>query len=83
MNSMVVGRNRNVDVVNPKGGYQKPFIVTVPIFNHRNDHYVRPNKVALKYLDFKKNVDPYAHVKVKNCSKSKCQYFERVYHECV
>jgi hypothetical protein len=27
---------------------------------------MRPNMVALKYLDFKKNVDPYAHVRVFN-----------------
>ncbi len=55
--------NRIVDVMNPKWGYRKPPIVTVPIFNHRLDHYVRPNEVALKYLDFK-NGDPYDHVKM-------------------
>jgi hypothetical protein len=66
MNSMATGRYRNVNVVNPKGGYQKPFIVIIPIFYHRIGHYVRPNKVTLKYFDFKKDVDPYVHVKVFN-----------------
>ncbi len=32
-----------------------------------NGHYVRPNIVALKYLDFKKNVDPNVHVRMFNC----------------
>jgi hypothetical protein len=27
---------------------------------------VNPNKVAFKYLDFKKNVDPYAYVRIFN-----------------
>ncbi len=27
---------------------------------------MRPNRAALKYLDFKKNVDPNAHVKMFN-----------------
>ncbi len=51
MNSMATGRYRNVNVVNPKGGYQKPFIVIIPNFYHRIGHYVGPNKVALKYFD--------------------------------
>jgi len=63
---MATERYRNVDVMNPKRGYQKPFIVIIPNFYHRIGHYVRPNKVALKYLDFKKNVDPDAHVEVFN-----------------
>jgi len=37
-----------------------------PILDHKNGHYVRPNRVAFKYLDFKKDVDPDAHVKVFN-----------------
>ncbi len=37
-----------------------------PILDHRNDHYVRPNKVAFKYHDFKKDVNPNVHVKVFN-----------------
>ncbi len=66
MNSMDAGRCRNVDVMNPKRRYQKPSTITVPIFYHRNGHYVRLNKVAFKYLDFKKDVDLDAHIKVFN-----------------
>jgi hypothetical protein len=32
MSSMVVGRYKNVDVVHPRGGYQKPIVVTTLIF---------------------------------------------------
>jgi hypothetical protein len=52
MNSMDVGRYINVNAMNPRGGYQEPFAVTTPIFDHKYGHYVRPNKVALKYRDF-------------------------------
>jgi len=52
--------------MNPRGGYQEPFAVTTPIFDHKYGHYVRPNKVALKYRDFKKNGDPDTYVKVFN-----------------
>ncbi len=34
--------------------------------DHRDGHYVRPDNVALKYPNFKKDVDPNAHVKVFN-----------------
>jgi len=53
MNSMVVGGYRNADVVNPRGR-REPSIVTVPILDHRDGQYVRPNKVTLKYFDSKK-----------------------------
>ncbi len=53
-----------LDVRNLRGRYQKPSIVTAWIFDNRNGHFVKPNRVALKY--FKKIVDPYAHVKVFN-----------------
>jgi hypothetical protein len=66
MNSMVAKGYKNVDAMNPKRGYQKPCTVIAPIFHHINDHYVRPNKVALKYPNFKKDVDPNVHVKVFN-----------------
>jgi hypothetical protein len=52
--------------VNSRGGYRKPSIVTIPILDHRDGRYVKLNKVALKYLDFKKDVDPDAHVKMFN-----------------
>jgi hypothetical protein len=66
MNSLDVGKYINVNAMNPRGGYQEPFVVTTPFFYHRYGHYIRPNKVALKYRDFKKNVDPNVHVKVFN-----------------
>ncbi len=66
MNLMAIGGYKNVDATNPKGGYQKPYVVTTQIFYHKDDHYVRPNKVVLKYPNFKKYVDPYVHVKVFN-----------------
>jgi len=34
--------------------------------NHRNPHFVRPNKVAFKCLHFKKGVDLDVHVKIFN-----------------
>jgi len=54
---MDVGRYRSVNVMNPRGGNQKPSIVTIPILDHKDGHYVKPNKVAFKYPDFKKDVD--------------------------
>jgi hypothetical protein len=66
MKSMVVGGCKNADVMHSKGGYWKPIVVIASIFDHRNGHYVRPNRVALKYPNFKKDVNPYAHVRVFN-----------------
>jgi len=66
MSSMVVRRYRNANVVHPIGGYQEPFVIIVPTFDHKDGHYVRPNRVVLKYLDFKKNVSLDAHVKMFN-----------------
>jgi hypothetical protein len=37
-------------------------------FDNKNDHYVRPNMVALKYPDFKKDGDTNVHVKMFNFS---------------
>ncbi len=36
------------------------------ILDHKDGHYVRPNMVAFKYPDFKKDVDPNVPVKVFN-----------------
>jgi hypothetical protein len=36
------------------------------IFDHRNPHFVRPNKVAFKCFHFKKDVDLDVHVKIFN-----------------
>ncbi len=66
MSSMAIGRYRNIDVANPRGGYQKPSIVIAQIPNHRDGHYVRPNKLAFKYPNFKKDDNPNVHVKVFN-----------------
>jgi len=52
MSLMATRGYRSVNVTNLKGGYSEPFIVTTPILDHIDGHYVRPNKVALKYLDF-------------------------------
>jgi hypothetical protein len=40
--------------MNPRGGYLKPSTITAPIPNHRDGHYIKPNKVAFKYRDLKK-----------------------------
>jgi hypothetical protein len=66
MNLMAIKRYRSVDAMNPKGGYQEPFVVITQIPDHKDGHYVRLNMVALKYLDLKKDVDPNVHVKVFN-----------------
>jgi len=61
MSSMVVRSYRSADATNLRGGYQKPSIVTTQIPNHKDGHYVRPNKVALKHL-----ADPNVHFKMFN-----------------
>jgi hypothetical protein len=66
MNSMVARGYKSTYVMNPRGGYQEPSIIIAPILDHINRHYFRPNKVTLKYPDFKKNVDLNVHVKVFN-----------------
>jgi hypothetical protein len=66
MNSKVIRGYRSADVAIPRGGYREPSIVITPILDHINGHYVRPNKVAFKYLNFKKDVDLNVHVKVFN-----------------
>ncbi len=82
-NSIAMGRYRSTDAENSRGGYWKPFVVTARIPDHINGHAMRPNKVALKYLDLKKNVDPNVHVKVFNSAmKANAKTFEE-YHQCV
>ncbi len=63
---MAVGRHISVNGMNPSGGYQEPSIVNAQILDHRIGHYVGPNRVAFKYLDFKKDVDLNVHVKAFN-----------------
>ncbi len=66
MSSMAVRECRSADVVHSKGGYRKPLVVTALIFYHKDGHYVRPNRVALKYLNLKKYLIPDVHVKMFN-----------------
>jgi hypothetical protein len=66
MSSMAIGGYKSVDVTNPRVGYQEPSIVTVPILDHWDGHYVKPNRVALKYPNFKKDANPDVHVRVFN-----------------
>jgi hypothetical protein len=58
MRSMVVGGYKSANAMQLRRGYQERMAVTTPILNHKDDHYVRPNRVAFKYPDFKKDVDP-------------------------
>jgi len=78
MNSMAFEGYRSADVVHPRGGYQKLITITTPIFYHRDGHYVRPNRVAFKYFDFKKDVVLDVHVKVFNSIiKENAETFEK------
>jgi hypothetical protein len=54
MNSKVIEWYISAYVMNPRRGYQKPFAISALIPNHKYGHCVRPNRVALKYPDFKK-----------------------------
>ncbi len=75
--SMAIGGYINVNATNIKKGYQKPYVIIAPILNHKDGHYVRPNNVALKYLNFEKDVDPNAHVKMFNSTiKTNVETFE-------
>jgi len=66
MSSRVTKGYISANVANPRGGYQKPSTVTTPILDHIDGHYVRPNRVAFKYPNFKKDVDIDVHVKMFN-----------------
>ncbi len=63
---MAVGRCKSADIMHLRGGYQEPIVVITLILDHRDGHYVKPKRVTIKYLDFKKNLNPNAHVKVFN-----------------
>jgi hypothetical protein len=54
MSSMVAREYKSANATHLRGGYREPFVVITQIPNHKDGHYVRPNKLALKYLDFKK-----------------------------
>ncbi len=65
MSSMTVGGCKSVDVVHSRGGYLELITLIAPILDHRDGHYVRPNMVAFKYLDFKKML---IHMFMSKCS---------------
>jgi hypothetical protein len=44
----------------------RKIVVIIPILDHKDAHNVRPNRVAFKYPNFKKDFDSYAHVTVFN-----------------
>ncbi len=48
MSLIVVQRYRNIDAKDPRGGYRELFVIIAGIPDHRNGHFVKPNKVALK-----------------------------------
>jgi hypothetical protein len=66
MNSMVVRRCNSANVMHSRRGYRKPITITAPIFDLKDGHYVRPNRVIFKYPNFKKDANPNAHVKMFN-----------------
>jgi hypothetical protein len=79
MNSIIAEGYKNINAKNLGKGYRKPFIIITRIFNNRNGHYVKPNKVALKYLDFKNYVDPHVHVRMFNfVVKANAKTFEKI-----
>jgi hypothetical protein len=66
MNSITIERHRSTYSKDLKGGHREPSVITQGTFDHGNGNFVRPNRVAFKYPNFKKDVDPDAHVKVFN-----------------
>ncbi len=56
MSSIAIRGYRSTDAKDPKGGHQEPSIIIQGISNHKNGHFVRPNKIALKYHDYKKKM---------------------------
>jgi hypothetical protein len=41
MSSIAIGRYRNTNDENSKGGHHEPFVITHGIPNHRNGHFVK------------------------------------------
>jgi len=66
MNLMATGGYKNTYVANPKRGYQKSSVIITQIPEHKNGHSIKPNRVAPKYLDFKKDVDLDVHIRMFN-----------------
>jgi len=66
MSSMVTIGYKSVEAANLRGRYREPSVVTIPILDHRDGHYVKSNRVAFMYPNFKKDVDLDAHVRMFN-----------------
>ncbi len=64
ISSMATRGCKSANAMHSRGGYQEPIVVIAPILDHKDGHYVSLNWVTLKYLNFKKDVDPDVHVKV-------------------
>jgi hypothetical protein len=74
---MALRRYKSANAMNPKRIYRKPYVVTISILDHENGHYVTAKHGILKYSNFKKDVDPNAHVKVFNFTiKANAETFE-------
>ncbi len=72
-----VGGYKSTNARNLGRGYQEPSIVNVGMLDHINGHVVRPNMVALKYPNFKKDVDLDALVRAFNFAmKANVETFE-------
>ncbi len=84
MSSIATRRHINTYVEILKGRYQEPSVVITKIPNKKNDHFVRPNMVVLKYLDFKKKCWPTCSChNIQFCNEGQCRNFRRVYHQCI
>ncbi len=57
---------KSENATNLRGKYQEQFVVITQILDHKHGHFVEPNMVVYKYLDFKKDVNPSVHVRVFN-----------------
>jgi hypothetical protein len=74
VSSMAAGRYKSANAMNPREGYWEPYAITTQIFEHKNGHYIRPNKVIQKYLTFKKDANPMLMLK---CSIVHAKTFEK------
>jgi len=66
MSSMATGGCKSANIMHSRRGCWEPIVVIAPIFYHKDGHYVRLNRVALKYPNFKKDVDLDVHVRMFN-----------------
>jgi hypothetical protein len=66
MSSIAARGYQSIDAGNLRRRYKKRSIIAAGIPNHKNGHYVRPNRVILKYPNFKTDVDRNVHVRMFN-----------------